>query len=280
MLSRIIILPFVVAAGVILYLMIFNYRPDYPTVFIVLVFIITGILMGERRINEWWTDKRKRTSDPSLVNFLFNYVPYYRGLTPPSRKEFEHQLERYITRTDFFAKLSEELPDDIKVLACIYPTVLSYQTGIDLSKKYRTVVFYVHPFLTPEYSEEVHISEVNAEDGVFIFSIEHLQMGYRGSGFFNVAIYETAKAWLGEHIQGKNITERCPEREEVMSLAPYGDDELKRYCGMLPDNCSALLIHHFFVFPEELERKNPDVYNFLIGILGDHHVLSKKSFLY
>ncbi len=280
MFSRIILFPIIIAAAVVLYLMIFYYRDYYPPIFIVLVLLTTSVLMVEQKINEWWAGKRKMSADPSLRNFLYTYIPYYKGLTPQQRKDYEHELEKYMLKADFFAKLSDDLPDDIKALACIYPAIFSYQTGINLSKKYKTVVFYPHPFLTPDFSEEVHVSETNLEDGVFIYAIEHLHMGYRGSHFFNVAIYETACAWLNEHLEGRIVKEKCPDREEIFKLGTYGDDELSRYFGMPPANDAALLIHHFFVFPENLKKAMPELYESLVDIFGDYHVLTNKPIIY
>ena len=276
MLSRYILLPILLAAGVILYLMVFQFRPNYPPIFIGLIMAAAGVLMLERAINNWWLEKNPPTSDPALVNFLYNYIPYYRGLPPNLRKDYERLLEKIISKTEFYSRAGSDLSDALKALCCIYPAVFSFQTQTQLIKKFNTVVFYGHPFLTPNFPDQVHVSEVDFEDGVYIYTIDHLQLGYRGSAYFNTALYEAAKVWLSKYEGAETVREISPSVAEVLEASDYGEKELSAYCGMLPDDSTALLIHHFFTFPEQIERLYPEAYKKLTEILGDYHVLSKR----
>lgn len=280
MLSRIIMFPFVIIAGYNLYQMVFDYRDHYPVIFIVCILIIAAIIMIEPQINLWWVKKKPPKTDPGLKNFLYNYIPFYRGLPHKLRGEFEIELALNEYRFEIFSKTDKDLSDDLKTLCCIYPTILDYNHQMGLSKKFSRAAIYAHPFLSPLNMEEVHISELHTEDGLFVYTFEHLQLGFRSPEFFNIALYEPAKAFLFMSEFREKLSPLCPDLEEILEAGPYDKTKLKAYCGVLPDDPEALLIHHFFTFPEKIKELAPDAFELLLEIFGDHHILSRNTVLF
>ena len=280
MFSRIIMLPFGLLAAFSLYMMAFNQDFFYTITLSGSVVVIAAVLMLEKQINLWWTAKKPPKTHPALKNFLYSYIPFYRGLTVPQRTEFERRLELAESRMEVYSKTEQDLTDDVKTLSCIYPVILDFQTELKLDKKYHHVVLYGHPFLSPERMEHVHVSEFNHEDGVYIYCLEHLQLGFRSTQFFNIALYEAANAFLSLYKEGGEIKKHCKDRSQIFDLGSWTEKELAAYCGELPDVLPALLIHHFFIFPEKVKEKFPEAFKTLTGIFGDYHVLSEKPFVY
>ncbi|TVQ42365.1 MAG: hypothetical protein EA362_13360 [Saprospirales bacterium] len=273
-------LPFGLLAAFSLYMMIFYQDFFYTITMSGSVIVIAGVLMLEKQINLWWTSKKPPKTDPQLKNFLYNYIPFYRGLAVPQRIEFERRLEIAESRMEVYSKTEEDISDDVKTLSCIYPIILDFRTELKLDKKYHHVVLYGHPFLSPERMEHVHVSEFNQEDGVYIYSLEHLQLGFRSTQFFNIALYEAANAFLSLYKQGYKIDNLCGDSSQIFELGSWSEKELAAYCGELPDVLPALLIHHFFIFPEKVKKQYPLAYETLSGIFGDYHVLSEKPFVF
>lgn len=277
MLSRYFLFPLIIAAGVLLYLMVWHYHPQYAYALIGVAFAITALLLIEDHINLWWTKKHPPKIDPGLKSFMMSYIPFYRGLPIDLREEFERDLELLERRMDFFAKTTEDLSDEIKALCCIYPTIFGFQkSSIDLSKKFKTVVLYLHPFLTPNIPDEVHVSELDTEDGVYIYTIDHLHLGFKSRHFFNIALYEAAQAFLYVSNKTEEFKEVCPKLSDLLKIGDYDSEELKIFCGILPDKTEAILIHHYFTYPELIQRHFPEAFKKLENEFGTYHILSQN----
>lgn len=280
MLSRIIMLPFILTGGFSLYKMFFDYSDIYAFIFSGCVLMIAAILMIEPQLNVWWVEKKPPKTDPSLRNFLYNYIPFYRGLTYELRLQFEQMLAKNEYRFEVISKTDKDLSADIKTLSCIYPTILDFNHQLGLAKKVSRVALYAHPFLSPVEMEHVHVSELDFEDGIYVYTIEHLQLGFKSNRFFNIALYEPAKAFLMLSDYREKIAPVCPEIEEILTAGPYDSKALQAFCGLLPDDREALLIHHFFNHPDEVKKLFPEAFPILKEIFGDHHLLSKNPLLY
>jgi Mlc titration factor MtfA (ptsG expression regulator) len=279
MFSRILMLPFGLVAAFSLYTLVFNQDFFYTIILSGSILVIAGIFMVEKQINFWWSKKNPPKTDAALKNFLYNYIPFYRGLPVPMRTEFERRLDMAESRIEVYSKTEEDLSDDVKILSCIYPTILDFKHNLGLWKKFNHVVLYGHPFLSPERMEKVHISEFNKEDGVYIYSLEHLQLGFRNTNFFNIALYEAANAFLSLYPDRHKIHELCSDRDRIFNLGVWSIEELEAYCGELPDQLASILIHHFYIFPEKVKTDHQQAYEILVEIFGDYHVLTNKPII-
>ena len=279
MFSRLLMFPFGLAAGFSLYMMAFNQNFFYADILIGSILVIAGLFMVENQINLWWAKKNPPKTDPALKNFLYNYIPFYRGLPVPMRTEFERRLDIAESRIEVYSKTEKDLSDDVKILSCIYLTILDFNQRLGLEKKFNHIVLYGHPFLSPERMENVHVSEFNKEDGVFIYSLEHLQLGFRSTQFFNIALYEAANAFLTLYKEREKIDILCDDRPKIYGLGIWSENELAAFCGELPDILPSVLIHNFFIFPEKVKELYPEAYSALVDIFGDYHVLSNKPML-
>jgi hypothetical protein len=191
-------MPFLIAAGVILYFLFFEDREAWYPYLIPLAVILAGIYAYHPRIDYWW-HKRQAPSLPEPVKKLVHAgSKYYQGLDEAMQQKFLDRLSLFMNHKAFYIMLKEKeaMPEDMKALIGTCAITLGMQEESYFFDKYDYYIAYQHPFPTPE-KRYLHSVELNHEDGVMIFNIDQLfQSMILRNGAFNIGLYAFAEAFL------------------------------------------------------------------------------------
>ncbi len=184
--------------------------------------VLLGIMnyVFQPQIDYWWFQRSERNLDPIEHHFLQKNLYFYRSLSPEEQKSFGRECLRFQHDIEYILQGLPSFPDDLKTIIAAYAMSLRYAFGQKENNPFRhfeRIAFYPHPFMSPDI-EEVHASESNFEDGVWIFSIDQFIPGItRPEKFFNICLYEMSKVLLSEVDELKN------------DISNYNDEELEAF---------------------------------------------------
>lgn len=190
--------------------------------------VLLGVMnyVFQPQIDYWWFEKMKPTLDPMEHRFLEKHLAFYRSLADEEKEEFGRECIRFNHNKEYILQGVPSLPADLKIAVAAYATSLRYAFRLkeeDPFSKIERVVFYPHPFMSPDI-DEVHASETHYEDGVWIFSLEQLIPGVtQPKKFFNILVYEMAVV----------LIEDFPDFQK--ELSKYTREEIDSYRRTLSD---------------------------------------------
>ena len=258
--SRILAMPFIIGALYVLYVTFVSQQTEHSYLLLPIGACLAAIYALHHQINLWWIKRFPQPFDQGIREMLFRCFPPYLEMSNPERMQFEQDLEIYLMQREFIGKEVESIPDDVKYCLCAYPVYFSQGGLKDVWYKYSRFVLYPHPFLSPTYNEDVHVSEHQREDGVFIFSIEQLIPGlFQPSVNYNIAMHEYAAVLLGERAFNKAS---IPDQDHWGAMAKVGypsKEQLEAYLGLPQNNSVQVLLTHF-VSNKDLFKKRMPLY--------------------
>ncbi|MDX1685758.1 MAG: hypothetical protein R3275_11025 [Saprospiraceae bacterium] len=257
-LSRLIMIPFVVAGGYMLYQMFFHDQYQYSYFLIIPVVVVAASLALAPQLDEigykWWPTK----ADDTLKRILMQSSPSLIWVRPEDREAFFSMSINAIRKMDFIGMKVDDIPTDVKIMS-IYPGVLmEYLFGVDLLTEYNRVVFYKHPFPSPEY-KKWHSGEVHYKDGVLLLSLEQMIPNYTRSGdFYHIvfdlwirALLRSYPDVLNKDLLDQDIDWGKKDLNLEKARAYLGlDIVLQRHVNMLA----------FFRYPQLSREKTPDLF--------------------
>jgi len=196
-LSRLLTLPLIVAIIAILYM---KYELEYRDVsvwLLVPILIGTVILIFKGQIDFWWNERNPAQLEKPIVDWLLKYDPYYKSLHPDKRLAYDNRLVTYMKGRAFASVGSEHrgVPEDLQAIIASNAVKLMMSKKDYLLGDMDRIFLYKHPFPTPRH-QFLHTVETDIEDGVFIFSLEHLIPGIiNPKEHYNIAMHGYAEAF-------------------------------------------------------------------------------------
>jgi hypothetical protein len=261
MFARILIVPFLLVAAVFLYLAL-RVDPQYARFIVWPMIAAIALYVFSPKINWWWYTRYPPDLNADLRRLMEKGPGFYHRLSEADQLRFRQRVSLFIMANDFKPQGIAAVPNDVEaIVAASAVTLLFGQKDALWFPKYEHVIIYPHPFPTPQYPERFHISEVYDEDGVLLFSLEHLFHGFlQPDQFFHIGLYEYAKVYMRSH----SFT-RLPQVDEthwpvLERISGFSRDAIEQYINLADIEPLAVAIAHFFVFPEAFEREWPDAF--------------------
>ena len=162
-------------AGVALcaYFIFFKDRPDliYLLSLCLLILVITYVF--QYQIDQLMIRGVPQTLDGEMRAMLLATSLYFKEMPVPAKQMAEDRMVRWVMKKDFLNKNEQDAPEDVKYILAWYAALLTMNQKDFLYGGLDRIVFYHHPFLSPQYPDDVHISEVEKEDGTIIISVPH-----------------------------------------------------------------------------------------------------------
>ena len=141
----------------------------------------------------------------------------------------------------------ETVPYDLKGLFAAQVISMTWNKKEFLLDPFLRIVFYQHPFLSPQYPETAHTSEIETSDGVFIFSLEQLIPGIESpESFFPTGLYEVARAYLHIYPGDRIILEEYVSTRLIEELSGFTIQSIENTVGIKPINETAVLLSMYF----------------------------------
>lgn len=233
------------AAGVALcaYFIFFKDRPDLIYLLSVCLLILVIAYVFQYQIDQLMIRGVPQTLDADMRNMLLATSKQFREMPVPNKQMAEDRMVRWVMKKDFINKNEQDAPEDVKYMLAWYAILLTMHQKTFLYDGVDRVVFYHHPFLSPRYPDDVHIAEVEREDGTMIISVPHLIKGHMEKGFYNIALHTTAEAYAICHLkQPIQWPDDIWDRLETISSIPC--DRIEAYLGLPLTDPWPVAVHH------------------------------------
>lgn len=171
-------------------------------------------------------------------------------------------MARWIMKKDFINKNDQKAPEDVKYMLAFYAVMLTLHQENFLYDGLDRIVFYHHPFLSPAHTDDVHIAEVEAEDGTMIISVPHLIKGHMEQGYYNIALHMMADAYQKLYLKSELKWDETiwTVLEDISSISK---DSIEAYVGLPVNDPWPVAVHHQYVYTganmEEVTRVLPQL---------------------
>lgn len=265
--TRILAIPFVLLLALMLYLSL-AVDERFSVVIIFCTVTLAMLFVFSPQIDWWWYSRRPPELEDTFRQFLRQRHPFYMDLSPEEKLKFRQRIALFRLAKDFMPQGMEEVPDDIRFFIALNGVHLTFGWDDYLLPEYEKIIIYLHPFPSPQYPDRFHASEIFKEDGVMMFSAQHLVKGVmEPRRYFPVGLYEMAKVAIQGYPQ--KPWPRMPEDswERLQRISGVGRDALVQYMNL--DDLAPLPVSivYFLTSPELLRREWPELFGKLNGVL-------------
>lgn len=240
------------------YFIFFEDRNDFIWLFAVSLLTLMIAYVFQYQIDQLMIRGVPQKIDQPMRQMLLNTAPHYASMTPQHALLIEDRMQRWIIKKEFINKNEQDAPEDVKVMLAYYAALLTIHQEDFLYDKIDRIVFYHHPFLSPDYPDDVHIVEVEPKDGTMILSVPHLLKGHLEKGYYNIALHAMAEAFAYQYLKEKIEwpTDIWDKLESISSMSKPG---IENYLGMPLADPWSVALHHQVIYrdvhiPEVLEH--------------------------
>jgi hypothetical protein len=260
--ARILAFPFIIVAGIILYLMFFENTSDWYPYLIPIAVILASIYAFYPKIDFWWHQKHPPKVPAKLNKIIYNASRYFQYLDERGKQRFMDRLGIFMHHKGFYLmrKEKEALPEDIKAIIATCAVTLGMQEEDWFFKKYDYFITYQHPFPTPN-KQFLHSVEVNHEDGVMLFNLDLLfQSMVLGTKAFNIALYAFAEAYLLARPLSEISQMEEMDPKKLPDEGEYSYESIIHQIGYPEVYFKAVLVALFFDVPDLVQKHYPEFF--------------------
>lgn len=233
-----------------------------PAIIAGLLFIITWAF--QHKIDWMWYQRHPPKLDASMHKLFSKRSPFYRGLTEKQKKEFGQRVSRYVLAKEFIGQGHDKVAEDLKYMVAYYAILLAWNRDDYLLPEYDRIVFYLHPFLSPNHNEHVHTYEVEHTDGTIILSIDELVMGFLSSDkYYQTGLHAMAEAYLACY-----PVENFPELnddiwDDLKRISGFSKEKIESHIGLKQEDPRPMVVHHYISYADKFAEDSPDLYKAL-----------------
>ncbi len=269
-LSRILSLPIALSILTVLYV---SYELEYQNAMIWILFplvIATAVVIFQGQIDFWWNERNPVPLDPPISDWLKKYDPYYTSLETNQRQNYDNRLVMYMQGRAFVSVGREhhDVPNDIQAIIASNAVKMLISKKDYLLGDMDRIYLYKHPFPTPRH-QFLHTVETDIEDGVFIFSLEHLVPGMiNPKEHYNIAMHGFAEAF--QRVFPKEDFTYLDQItwDQIEEVGYHSKDKILKTIGFNQTDITTVAINHFFTHPRRFNLMIPAVYERLIRQFG------------
>ena len=269
-LSRILSLPIALSILTVLYV---SYELEYQNAMIWILFplvIASAVVIFQGQIDFWWNERNPVPLDPPISDWLKKYDPYYTSLETNQRQNYDNRLVMYMQGRAFVSVGREhhDVPNDIQAIIASNAVKMLMSKKDYLLGDMDRIYLYKHPFPTPRH-QFLHTVETDIEDGVFIFSLEHLVPGMiNPKEHYNIAMHGFAEAF--QRVFPKEDFTYLDQItwDQIEEVGYHSKDKILKTIGFNQTDITTVAINHFFTHPRRFNLMIPAAYERLIRQFG------------
>ena len=252
------------AAGVALcgYFIFFKDRDDmvFPLAISLLILVIAYTFQFQ--IDQLMIRGVPQKLDGDMRSMLRHTAPHFFKMTVLQQQMAEDRMSRWVIKKDFHNKNEQDAPEDVKYILAWYAILLTIHQEDFRYDAVDRIVFYHHPFLSPLHPDDVHIAEVEPEDGTLIISVPHLIRGHMEKGLYNVALHAMAQAYAICYIK-EPIQWPDDIWDQLEAISSIPRDRIEAYIGLPLDDPWPVAVHHQVTYAgaaiPEVQQKLPQL---------------------
>ncbi len=269
--TRILAAPFLIILVVMFYLS-FTIDESYSVFIISTSVILVLLYIFSPQIDWWWYLRYPPELDESFRQLLRQQHPFYMQLSPEHKLKFRQRVALYRLAKDFMSQGMEEVPEDLKFFTAVSGVHLTFGWDDYLLPKFEKIIIYPHPFPSPQYPEQFHASEVFEEDGVILFSAQHLVKGVlEPQRHFPVGLYELSKVMILSYPEKSWPKLSDDSWERLEQISGVSREALVQYINLKDIEPLPVSMVYFLSFPEAFLQEWPELYRQLNSILRSYN---------
>ena len=258
--ARILSIPFAVIALAFLYLT-WEVDPGYSIYIVPFVILMALIYVLSPQINWWWYQRHPPELKPKIRLLITRHLPYYQKLVESEQERFRKRVALYMEANDFMPQGMETVPEDLQAIAAACAVQLTFGQKDFLLPRFEHVIFYPHPFPSPQYPKNFHSSEIYEEDGVILFSAEQLLPGFlQPYQYYNIGLHEYAKAFVRSYPEVEFPKIEAAAWPALERVSGFSQAAIQKWINLDPIPIQPVSIAHFFTFPRQFQEVLPELY--------------------
>ncbi len=261
---------FLALVAVLLFAYSHFYEAEEFAIYSVAPFILAAIVfILAPQINWWYYEKNPPKTDEDLRKILGARCEFYRNLSEENKAEFERRTTMFMMAKQFTPKVHDEVPEDMKAIIAASAVQLTFHQKEDwLFDEYETFIIYPHPFPTPQH-EAWHVSETYAEDGVMLFSAEHLLHGFfEPLRYYQIALHEFAGVFIDKNPEILQTDFGENPWQSFQRISNFSEEKIKAYIGLENVSPEAVGVTLFFTHRTYFAQHLPGAFKTLQGVFG------------
>ena len=234
---------------------------QYSVWIIPVAILLAGIFVLRGQIDYWWFKRNPPPLDPEVIMWLQNNFPYYDNLDEADKAKFRDRLSLYLEGREFkiMQKKAEDLPHDFRVMISSHGVLMGLYKPDFLVGDFDRIMCYQHAFPTPKF-KFLHTVEVHEEDGLFLFSTEHILLGIlRPKSYFNIIFYAYAQAYyyLEQNFEFPPFNESIWNKFKLIS--GFTKYQLRSLIGFEEPNPLYIAFSLYFTHADLFRKSLPDL---------------------
>lgn len=257
--SRIIAIPLALFAAFMLY-WAFSYNDQYSKYVIVPVILLGMIYVLSPQL-DWWWYKRFPPDVPGPIRAMLEerFEPYQR-FSGVEKDQFRQKTAMFRMNVEFKGPaFDDKIAEDIQFIVAANAVLLTRRKDSFLLPTFKVAVIYPGPFPSPQYPMDFHASELFQEDGVLIFSAQHLIKGFfEPRHYYNVGLHEWARVFILSYPEGPWPAGADADWERLARVSGFQKDALFKYVNRPDLELIPAAIVHYFHFPDLFREVLPD----------------------
>ena len=259
-------IPLIIMALVFLYLT-WEVDEKYARYIIPCVVAMVTLFVFSPQI-DWWLARRKTPElDPKVRQLLTQRSPYYNDLSADQKKLLRDRIVLISMALDFKPQVMETVPDDVSAILSFYAAQITLGFEQFLLSPFENIVLYPGPFPSPQFPEHWHASETFEEDGVLLFSLDHLMKGFLNPlQYYPVGLHEMAQAFLLKHPEKDYPVLDETTWEDIRKISGIDKEKLTKYIGLPRLPILPVCIVYFFTLPQRFKAIRPDLYESFVNV--------------
>lgn len=235
------------AAAVSAYFIFLKQRDDFLFLLVPAIFIGILTFVFSSQIDNLMLRGEPQSLPTPMREMLMSTSPWFRQLSDALNAMAEDRMVRWIAKKEFINQGDPKAPEDVKFMLAWSAILLTLHQEKYLYDPLDRMVFYNHPFLTPNQPDIVHIVELETEDGTFIFSTPHLVKGFGEPGFYNISLHAMAEGYASLYMEEQpSWSESIWQDLEEMS--GISKEALETYLGTELKDPWPVSVHHQVMF--------------------------------
>lgn len=244
------------------YFIFFKDRDDMVYPLGISLFILVLAYTYQYQIDQLMIRGVPQTLDLDMRHMLLHTTPQFSKMPVLQQRLVEDRMQRWIIKKEFINKNEQDAPEDVKYILAWYAILLTIHQEDFLFDKVNRIVFYHHPFLSPAHPDDVHIAEIEPEDGTMIISVQHLIKGHMEKGYYNIGLHAIAQAYAVSY-PSEAIQWPPDIWDQLETISTIPKDRIEAYLGLPITDPWPVAVHHQVTYRNiaipEVQQKFPQL---------------------
>jgi hypothetical protein len=227
---------------------------------ILLPFILGVVLLiSIKHIDFWYLNKYPIKLDQKVTDLLEKYIPFYNQLDEADKSEYHIRLSKYIFSRSFKSVGSElkDVPYDIRAMIATNAVQLAFHQKDYLIGDFDHIYIYKHPFGSPKF-QFLHTVETEVEDGVIIYSLEHLIPGITNPElYYNIGMHGMVEAYIKANPAAPFPPKLNADWLDILAISGHSQKHILATIGFENVDLLVVLATCYFSYPQAFEKRLP-----------------------